>query len=242
MSETLSPPQPPAQTPEGEFVPQQWPMQPAPPHYGAAQQGAPYGSPPSPDQPAAARPKEILTLPPLDELEPQLPISEATGQPRRDTTMLVGMGLLYASAVASAVAYCIVWWRSIHMETYFSAARMLRFTHDRPGSWQSLMWAVLVALTALVMVTAPAVAGFQAWNGYRWSRIAAIVAAVLSFLGLLLNQVAWAAIPLAVLGAVVLWLPQVSRYFGYWEAYRAPVPKHPRDTSNVVYGPLPRYR
>lgn len=186
--------------------------------------------------------REILTLPPLDALEPRLPISEATGQPRRDKVMLVGMALLYASAVVATVAYLRVWWQSITMTDYFGAARLLGWTGDRPGSWQSVVWAVVLALVALTMAAAPTVAGFQAWNGYRWSRWVGVVAALLSGLGVLLNTVALAAIPPAVLGAAVLWLRPVGRYFGHWEAFRAPRPKNPRDTSHVVYGPVSRYR
>ena len=51
--------------------------------------------------PVVLPPKEILTLPPLDELQPGIPVSEATGQPRRDPQMLVAIAFLYASSVAA---------------------------------------------------------------------------------------------------------------------------------------------
>jgi hypothetical protein len=189
----------------------------------------------------AAGPKEILTLPPLDELQPGIPVSEATGQPRRDPVMLIGIGFLYASSLVSVAALVKAWWSMIHLHTFPTSIRMVEWA--KPDSWSltAVLLAVAAAAAGATMVAAPAIAGFNAWNGYRWSRIAAIVAVGLSLLSILLNDWAYAAIPLAAIGAGVLWLPPVTRYFGHWQAFRAPEPRYPRDLSNVHYGPEPRY-
>ncbi|WP_022909319.1 hypothetical protein [Aestuariimicrobium kwangyangense] len=205
-----------------------------------ATQIRPRRSQPEEPQPAPA-PKPILTLPPLDEIQPGIPVSEATGQPRRDPVMLVGIGFLYASSIVSAVALVKVWWDMIHLHTFPTSIRMVEWA--KPDSWSltAVLLAVAAAAAGATMVAAPAIAGFNAWNGYRWSRIAAIAAVALTLLSILLNDWSYAAIPLSAIGAAVLWLPPVSRYFGHWQAFRTPEERYPRDLSNVHYGPEPRY-
>lgn len=192
------------------------------------------------DDPLGSTP--IATLPPLPEPEEELNLSAQTGQPRRDPTMLVGMGLLYTSSLVTAAAFAKFWWDAINMAHFHASTRLLTWTEPRPGSWQSMVWVGVVALIALAMMTAPAVAAFQAWNGHRWSRIAGIIAAAVSLLAILLNDWAWPAIPLAIVGAAVLWLGKVGEYFDNWAAFRAEAPRHPRTFEQVTYGPLDRYR
>lgn len=186
-------------------------------------------------------PKEIQTLPPLDELEPGIPVSEATGQPRRAAMMVVAIGFLYASSLAAAAALVKAWWDMIHLHSFPTSIRMVEWA--QPDSWSltAVLLAVAAAAAGATMVAAPAIAGFNAWNGHRWSRIAAIVAVLLSCLAILLNDWAYAAIPLAVIGAGWLWLPAVTRYFDLWRAFRTEDPVHPRDLGAVHYGPEPRY-
>ncbi|MGJ6980326.1 hypothetical protein ACSDQ9_07315 [Aestuariimicrobium soli] len=195
--------------------------------------------PSTPHQPAG--PKQIETLPPLDELQPAIPVSEATGQPRRAPMMLVAIGFLYASSVASAAALVKVWWDMIHLHSFPTSIRMVEWA--KPDSWSltAVLLAVAAAGAGAVMVAAPAIAAFNAWNGHKWSRIAALVAVALSCLAILLNDWAYVAIPLAAVGAGWLWLPAVTRYFALWQAFRATPDVYPRDLRNVHYGPEPRY-
>ena len=211
---------------------QQW-QQPAP------RQQWQQTAPPQPIGPDGK--KVIATLPPIDALEPALDISEATGQPRRNPVMLVGASLLYASSLVIVVAFGKFWWDAINITDFHASARLLTWTEPRPGSWQSVVWVCVLALMSAAIVAAPAVAAFQAWNGYRWSRIAGLIAAALSLLAFLLNTWALVAIALAVAGAAVLWLRPVSAYFDQWAAFRAEEPRHPQVFEAVKYGRLPRY-
>ena len=198
---------------------------------------------PEPVVPAdAAAPGEILTLPPLDELAPGIPISGATGQPRRGKVMVVGMALLYAAALSAAVALATAWWDTIHVDSWPSSARLFGMAHVAAGSWQSVLLVLAMGLIGATMVSVPAVAGFNAWNGHRWSRIVGLVAVVVSGLAWFLNPIAWTGLPLSVLGAAILWTRPVTRYYGHWEAFRGGEPRNPAVYTQVAYGPLPRYR
>ena len=59
---------------------------------------------------------------------------------------------------------------------------------------------------------------------------------------LTLNVYAWPTIAWAAAGAVLLWTPPASRYFLAWRARRHPEQVFAPPTTNVYYGPLPRYR
>ena len=179
----------------------------------------------------------------MDVLEASIPLSEATGQPRRDPVMLVGMGLLYASAAAGALSYAKFWWVAIHIKNWLGSSKLIAATHPDPWSLAAVLWTTLITVVALLFVSATAVAGFQAWNGYRWSRIVAAVAAGLTLAApLMINDLGWLALALAALGAGVLWLPQVSRYFRHWTAFRTPPAKQPVWYESVSYGPEARFR
>lgn len=184
---------------------------------------------------------EIATLPPIDEIASGLPISQNTGQPRRAKVMVTADVFLYSAAVVSAAALAWSWWTAIHMATFPHSSRLVELWQPRPGGWRSVVAVTLICLIGAVMTAAPAVAALNAWNGHRWSRIAAIVAVLIGGLGYLLNPIAWAAPVLSLIGAVLLWTPPVTRYFGHWQAFRGgdPVPLAP--DLPVVYGPLARY-
>lgn len=184
---------------------------------------------------------DIATLPPLDEWQPEIPISESTGQPRRGKVMVVGMLFLYAAAVNAAVAYAKVWWDTIHVENWPHSARLLEMVHVRPGSWQSIVWVTVLGLMAAAMVAAPAIAGFNAWNGHRWSRIAACVAIAFAGLGYFSNHLAWVGVPLSIIGAIILFTRPVTRYFNHWAAFREGELLHPTEWGEVVYGPVRRF-
>lgn len=185
--------------------------------------------------------KVIQTLPPLDVLEPPVRLSESTGQPRRDPVMLVGAGCLYAASAVVAVAFGKFWWEAINVNNFHASARLLAWTEPRPGSWQSIVCVCVLALVTVVVAAAPSIAAFQAWNGHRWSRVAGVVAAVVSLATFLLHSWALAAIALTLVGAGILWLPAVSRYFDQWSAFRAEEPRHPQTFDRVRYGRLDRY-
>lgn len=183
----------------------------------------------------------IETLPPLPETAGDVDLSPATGQPRRDPIMLLASGFLYASSAVVTVAFARFWWQAINITHFFNSSRLLGWTEPRPGSWQSVVWVCVIALLMLAAVAAPAIAAFQAWNGYRWSRIAGIIAVAVSGLTVLLNDLALFAIPLAAVGAALLWVPRVGEYFDRWAAFRAEDEPRPRRPERIHYGPLDRY-
>lgn len=186
-----------------------------------------------------ARP--ILTLPPLDELGPRIRISPNTGQPRRHPVMVAANVFLYGAAAVNAASLITAWWRAIHIEHFPTATRLIELINPRPGSLASIITVVGMVAIGLVMVTVPALAAFNSWNGHRWSRIAALLSIAVGALAWFMNDLAWWSIPPAAIGALLLWLPPVGQYFTQWELFRGPEsPPAPTQTA-VVYGPLPRY-
>ncbi|HSN43007.1 MAG TPA: hypothetical protein VLR88_03000 [Propionibacteriaceae bacterium] len=187
-------------------------------------------------------PKEIATLPPLDVIESTIPLSEATGQPRRLPLMVVGACFLYAAATAALLSAGVAWWQSMDMALFPTATKLIELTQPRPGGWRSVAWVSALALLSVVLVATPAISGFNAWNGHRWSRIAALVSIPVAALGWFFNPIAWAGVPLAAIGAAILWTRPVDRYFSHWAEFRAGAIVEPAPAPPVLYGPLPRYR
>ena len=184
----------------------------------------------------------IATLPPLPPSPEGLALSEKTGQPRREPWAVAAGLLLYLGAGINAVGYGVYWWNAMHVDRWPGVARLVEWTHPRPGSGASIAVVVALAAIAAIVSAAPAIASFNAWNGYRWSRWAAVAAAGLSLLSLLGAGWAWWCIPPIVVGAALLWLPIMERYFTQWEAFRTPQRPEVHQPVSVVYGPLPRYR
>jgi len=79
------------------------------------------------------------------------------------------------------------------------------------------------AIGALVATAAGAMA-YNAWNGRRWTRIGGIVAFAISALTILLNPLAMVAMAPIAIGAGLLWLPQIGRYFSAWGTIRTAPP------------------
>lgn len=184
----------------------------------------------------------IATLPPVAVDDHRVPVSAATGQPRRNPVMIVANVFLYVGAGVSAAALAIFWWLAIHMETFIRSAQLIARLDPRPGSKESIFAVVIVMVLNTAVIAALCIAAFQSWNGHRWARVAALFATALSCTAYFLHPTAWYVVPFAALGTVILWLPPVRRYFDNWDAFRAPLAKAEPRTTEIHYGPLPRFR
>ncbi|HMR12441.1 MAG TPA: hypothetical protein PKE42_01785 [Arachnia sp.] len=188
-------------------------------------------------------PNEIATLPPLEELQPGVARSPRTGEPRRPAVLGVAAVVLYLAAAAVAVAYGIHWWEAAHPETYPASARLVDWVDPDPGKWLSLTLEGVLSAAAVIAAGAPAVAGFQAWNGWRWGRWAGLLAVALTGgFAALTNGWGFVAVGLAVVGSALLWLPPVGRYLADWDRVRAGRPIPYRRPESILYGRLPRFR
>lgn len=188
-------------------------------------------------------PKQIATLPPIEELRNDVPLSPRTGEPKRPVPVAIAAVLLYLAATALAVVYGFRWWEAAHPETYPTSARLIEWVDPDPGKWLSLLLEGIFAAALVLAAGACAVVGFQAWNGWRWSRWAGLVALVLTgaFVAIIDN---WALIGLglAAVGTALLFLPQVGTYFRRWDQVRAEKPTPYRRPDRIQYGRLPRFR
>ena len=125
---------------------------------------------------------------------------------------------------------------------FASASWLMGQFVTEPGSLGRVLLAVAVTVIALVICAPLAITGYYAWTGYRWTRVSGLIGAAVSFGALTLVPSAWAAIPLAAVAAGLLWLPAATRYFAAWTARRHPAEVFAPPTTDVYYGPLPRYR
>lgn len=187
--------------------------------------------------------REIATLPPIAELRGDVERSERTGEPRRPALVLIALIVWLLAALGVAVAYGHHWWLAAHPQTYPRSAWLIGWVAPPPGQWLSLTLEACLTAAALLAAGAAGVAGFQAWNGWRWSRWAGLVAAALVG-GFLAITSPWGipAAALAVVGAILLFLPAVSRYFREQDRARSEHPSPYRRPERIVYGRLPRFR
>lgn len=188
-------------------------------------------------------PKQIATLPPIEEIRQEVPRSPRTGEPPRPVLVAIAAVALYLAAAALAVVYGIRWWEAAHPETYPTSARLLEWVQPEPGRWLSLALEGVFASVLVLAAGACGVVGFQAWNGWRWSRWAGLVA--LGFVGgfvAIVDDWAFVGLGLAAIGVTLLFLPPVTRYFQRWAAVRAEQPAPYRRPSQIHYGRLPRFR
>lgn len=187
--------------------------------------------------------QQIATLPPLEELRGDVIRSRRTGEPRRPAVVLIAAIIFYLAAAGVAVAYAQHWWQAAHPASYPTSARLVDWVDPAPGKWLSLTLEGCLAVGAVAAAGAAAVVGFQAWNGWRWARLASIGALVLvgGFTTVTSNG-AYVGLGLTVVGSALLLFPAVSRYFGEQERSRAMPPTPYRRPERIVYGRLPRFR
>lgn len=190
-----------------------------------------------------SEPKQIATLPPIEELRRDVPRSKRTGEPRRPVVVGASAILMYF-AVASAIGvYGWHWWLAAHPESYPNSAWLVEWSNPDPGKWLSLTLEGALAAALALAAGAAGIAGFQAWNGWRWSRWAGLIAVALMG-GFTALTSWWGILPagLTVLGCVLVLLPPAGRYFRHWEQARAEGRVPYRRPSEIRYGRLPRFR
>lgn len=197
-----------------------------------------------PSQPA---PKQIETLPPLHEISTALPLSPRTGEPRRIWWLLVSNGLFYLAAALQFVVYGLHWYRAVYPESFGRSAQLIVWTQPQPGKWQSLVLLASLAALFAATVASCAIAAFQSWNGWAWSRIAGIVAVAFTIASAVLFEythgwLGWVAVGAASMGAVCLWLPPLNDYFRLWQRFHDGSPLVAYRPERIFYGRLPRFR
>lgn len=190
--------------------------------------------------PATQEPPPIATVDAPPPLVVGVPIDPRTGEPRRPVVIVLATVLCWLAVAITAASVLWVYWDAV---SRFAEASWLmgQFVTEK-GSLERVLLAVAVTVVAIVIGTANAIVGYYALIGYRWTRIAGVISAVLTFGALVLNQLAWYAIPAGVIGAALLWLPPAGKFFVAWTARRHPQQVFAPPTVDVVYGPLPRYR
>ena len=176
-------------------------------------------------------------------LRQEVPLSKRTGEPPRPWSTLVALVLFCLAAAAIAVVYGRHWWLAVHPSSYPASANLVQWVSPDPGKWLSLTLEGVLALVVVLVAGACAVAGYQAWIGWSWSRPIAITALALTVVAVLLFDL-WAlpGAALALLGTVFVFWPDTTRYLRYCKAHRASSQETYQTPGNIFYGRLPRFR
>jgi hypothetical protein len=170
-----------------------------------------------------------------------VPDDPRTGEPRRPRTVVLASVLSLAAVANLVVGLLLVYWRAVPKDSFAEASWLMGQFVTEPGSLGRVLLAVAVTVITLLVAAPIAITGYYGWAGYRWSRICGLIGAVLSAGALTLNPAAWSTIPLAVLGAALLWTRPATGFFTAWRARRHPLQTFAPPTVEVHYGPLPRY-
>ncbi len=169
------------------------------------------------------------------------PVSARTGEPARPVPLGIAVGLLIAGGVVSSAGLVKVLWDCASVTRYHTAARVLEWTKPDPVSFLTIVMVITIGAIGAAVATAAGAIAYNAWNGRGWTRIGGLVALAVSALTILLNPLAMVAMIPVAIGAGLLWLPQVGRYFAVWRAIRTTPLIRRGWAENVVYGTLPRY-
>lgn len=185
----------------------------------------------------------IETLPPLPVLTNELATSLRTGEPRRPVLAVAVLVAFLLAAASVALVYAIHWTQAVTPASYALSAHVIEWVTPEPGKWLALAIEGAIAAFAALVAGSCGVAGFQAWNGWRWSRWAGLVAVALTVgMFVLINDYAWIAILTAGLGAIMAFLPPMTRFFREFATFRSAGSTPYRRPERIFYGRLPRFR
>ncbi|MDR1791019.1 MAG: hypothetical protein LBR20_05105 [Propionibacteriaceae bacterium] len=162
-----------------------------------------------------------------------------TDSPRPPVSIWIGC-LAFFAAIAVEFAGTL-WCFWLATDDYVNSS----FLTSWIGEVDVLFQVLLVTALAIVVVLVGAssgIAGFYGLKGYRWARVAGVIAFGVSALALFGSYITWSAIGFTLIGMVCYWLPPSIRYFAAWELLRYPPPTPAPVIPAVEYGPLPKYR
>jgi hypothetical protein len=186
---------------------------------------------------------EIATLPPIEEVRGDVPLSPRTGEPVRPAVLLVSSVLFQLTVVSLGAAYALHWWEAAHPDTYATSARLIEWVSPEPGRWLSLTLEGALAAALVLAAGAAGVVGFHAWTGGAWTRWGGWVAVLLGAgFAVVLGDLAFVGVGLGAVAAGLLLLPRVGRYFREWGEVRGRLPVRYRRPDSIVYGRLARFR
>lgn len=184
--------------------------------------------------------KPLQSFPPITPHVGSVVVSPKTGEPVRCQSIVVTQVAFWLSAAFATIGYGSYWFQAMHRGQFHTASWVTGWLHPRPGGFWSIMLVCGLAAVLAAMFAAPCITAYQAWTGHRFSRLLAVGSIIISLLGMLFNWWAIAAIPCALTGAILLYLPQSANYFTQWDTVRT-LPPAPEASRQVQYGRLERF-
>jgi len=192
----------------------------------------------------------ITTLPPVQEVVGDHPLSPRTGEPARPPVIRAITWLFGVSSVIAFASYWWYWFVAITITDFQRSSLLIQFFEPRPGSGSSVVLACVMAVLGAITTAGPAMAAYNVWHGASWSRTAVIAGFVTSLLTILVMCPVHVAFPIATavspvaaaIAAALLWTPGAKGFLTAWDAYANP-PRPPIvPPAHVGYGPAPRFQ
>ncbi len=183
----------------------------------------------------------IVSLPPITEEVAGHRLSQRTGEPVRTPLIVAATASFALAALFAMASYWLYWWQAINITNFSTSARLIELFDPRPGSGSSVVLVCVMAAIGVIMTAGPGVAGYNTWHGASWSRGAGIAACLTSLLAFFMTPWSWLALVFAAVGTGLIWLPQARGYFTAWREINSPTPPDIVPSTNVAYGPAPRF-
>lgn len=173
--------------------------------------------------------------------QPDRSVHPVTGEPRRPWSIWAAVSLSYAGVATVVVGMLVAFYASKDVDRFAGATWLNGVVDTEPGSLIRI--AMVTGLFAVTMAIAAGalIAGYYAWRGYRWTRVASLVAIGVGLTSLLGNIWMIASLLPIALAAGAIWLPSSTAFFDAWHARRHPAPQRRAEGADIFYGPLPRY-
>ena len=164
------------------------------------EQDAAPDAPPAPATvPAVPDPAPIATVAPPPPIVIGVPTNPRTGEPRRPVVIVLATVLCWLAVALTASSLLWIYWDAVSQ--FARASWLMAQFVTEPGSVERVLLSVAVTVIGIIIGVANAIVGYYAWTGYRWTRIAGIISAVLTGGAFVLNPLGWYAIPAGVIGA-----------------------------------------
>ncbi|MGL5405479.1 MAG: hypothetical protein ACRDAX_01615 [Propionibacteriaceae bacterium] len=171
-------------------------------------------------------------------------ISPRTGEVTRPALVVIATAISTIGSLASIAALIM----SLLLMAYKhlpESGWLVSRINPEPSSWQAVLMPLMTASLLIPAVVASGLAAFHSWNGKLWARRWALVAILVSFLGLLVGgPLTWISIAGHLIGNALLWLPSLRRYCQQQTDLLHVPEQSPRNDipETIQYGPVARFR
>lgn len=174
-------------------------------------------------------------------VRPDRAVHPVTGEPRRPWSIWAAVALSYLGVATVVVGMLLAFYASKDIDRFAGATWLNGVVETEPGSLIRIAMVTGLFTVTMAIAAGALIAGYHAWRGHSWTRIASLVAIGVGVLSLLGNVWMIASLLPIALAAGAIWLPSSKAFFDAWHARRHPTLERRAAGADIFYGPLPRY-